>query len=160
MIAVILLVLIVPAFVQPDRGLWHRGDRRDADRQLPAGGGAVQAVAWKPWAGHCRCCSCSSRSMRAYLSANLTKIPDGGWVPLADGLHHLHPADHLVARAQADASRTWRRHHPDPEVFAKSAHSSAARVPGTAVFMASTAMACHRRCCTTSSTTRCCTSAW
>jgi KUP system potassium uptake protein len=73
----------------------------------------------------------------AYLGANFTKIPDGGWVPLA------------MAGVIFTLLTTWSRGRMlmrqnmaegtiPVEVFAKSAHSSATRVPGTAIFMAST----------------------
>jgi len=70
----------------------------------------------------------------AYFSANLTKIPDGGWVPLLIG---------LVAFTMLT---TWNRGRKlmidrmneaamPVQVFIKSAATSATRVPGTAVFM-------------------------
>ncbi|WP_088310124.1 potassium transporter Kup [Novosphingobium sp. B 225] len=73
-----------------------------------------------------------------YLGANLIKVPDGGWVPL------------MIAGAIFTLLTTWSRGRSlmrqsmtegaiPMEVFAKSAHSSATRVPGTAIFMASTA---------------------
>ena len=74
----------------------------------------------------------------AYLSANFTKIPDGGWVPLVMGLSIFtllttwSKGRALMRQNMAEGSIPF-------EVFAKSAHSSAARVPGTAVFMSSTA---------------------
>jgi KUP system potassium uptake protein len=74
----------------------------------------------------------------AYLSANFTKIPDGGWVPLLMGLSIFtllttwSKGRALMRQSMSEGSIPF-------EVFAKSAHSSAARVPGTAVFMASTA---------------------
>ncbi len=73
-----------------------------------------------------------------YFAANLTKVPDGGWVPLFIGLvvftllttwsrgRHL-----MVERLRESAM-------PIP-VFVASAANSAVRVPGTAVFMTSTA---------------------
>lgn len=73
----------------------------------------------------------------AYLSANFTKIPDGGWVPLLMGLAIFtllttwSKGRALMRQSMAEGTIPF-------EVFAKSAHSSAARVPGTAVFMAST----------------------
>ncbi|WP_084250943.1 potassium transporter Kup [Sphingomonas pruni] len=74
----------------------------------------------------------------AYLTANLTKIPDGGWFPLLVGLivftilttwakgRHL-----MMARLREAAMPI--------KVFISSAATSATRVPGTAVFMTSTA---------------------
>nr|WP_309752815.1 potassium transporter Kup [Novosphingobium sp.] len=73
-----------------------------------------------------------------YLGANLIKVPQGGWVPLA------------IAAAIFTMLTTWSRGRSlmrqtmaegsiPMEVFAKSAHSSATRVPGTAIFMASAA---------------------
>ena len=74
----------------------------------------------------------------AYLSANLTKIPDGGWVPLVMGLFIFtllttwSKGRSLMRQNMAEGTIPF-------EVFAKSAHSSATRVPGTAIFMASSA---------------------
>jgi len=73
----------------------------------------------------------------AYLGANLIKVPQGGWVPLAMGLFIF------TLLTTWSKGRTLMRMNMAEgtipvEVFAKSAHSSAARVPGTAVFMAST----------------------
>ncbi|HXD04271.1 MAG TPA: potassium transporter Kup [Novosphingobium sp.] len=72
----------------------------------------------------------------AYLAANFTKIPDGGWVPLLMGmtiftlLTTWSKGRALMRQSMAEGTIPF-------DVFAKSAHSSAARVPGTAVFMAS-----------------------
>ena len=38
----------------------------------------------------------------AYLAANLTKVPDGGWFPLLVGLHRLHLPHHLGEGPPAD----------------------------------------------------------
>ena len=73
----------------------------------------------------------------AYLSANFTKIPDGGWVPLVMGLVIFtllttwSKGRMLMRQSMSEGSIPF-------EVFARSAHSSAARVAGTAVFMSST----------------------
>ncbi|MES2492269.1 MAG: potassium transporter Kup [Pseudomonadota bacterium] len=73
----------------------------------------------------------------AYLASNLTKIPDGGWVPLIMGLIIFtllttwSKGRSLMRQNMAEGTIPF-------ELFAKSAHSSAARVPGTAVFMSST----------------------
>jgi len=69
-----------------------------------------------------------------YLAANLTKIPDGGWVPLVMGLTIFtllttwSKGRGLMTQSMAEAAIPF-------EVFAKSAHSSAARVAGTAIFL-------------------------
>ena len=73
----------------------------------------------------------------AYLGANLTKIPDGGWVPLAMGLS-IFTLLTTWSRGRALMRQNMAEGAIPMEVFAKSAHSSAARVAGTAVFMAST----------------------
>ena len=74
----------------------------------------------------------------AYLAANLTKIPDGGWVPLMMGL-----AIFTLLTTWSRGRTLMRQNMAEGaipfEVFTKSAHNSAARVPGTAIFMASTA---------------------
>jgi len=73
----------------------------------------------------------------AYFAANMTKVKDGGWFPL------------LIGGIAFAMLTTWARGRKlmrermiesalPLDVFAKSAHSSAARVPGTAIFMAST----------------------
>jgi KUP system potassium uptake protein len=70
----------------------------------------------------------------AYFGANITKIPDGGWVPL------------LIGLIAFTFLTTWNRGRKlmidkmnesamPVQVFIKSAANSAARVPGTAVFM-------------------------
>ena len=72
----------------------------------------------------------------AYFAANLTKVMDGGWFPL------------MVGAAAFTALTTWARGRKlmrdrmiesalPLDVFAKSAHGSATRVPGTAIFMCS-----------------------
>jgi KUP system potassium uptake protein len=70
----------------------------------------------------------------AYFGANLTKVPDGGWFPL------------LVGVVAFTLLTTWARGRKlmigrmneaaiPTEIFIRSAANSAARVPGTAVFM-------------------------
>ncbi len=73
----------------------------------------------------------------AYLSANFTKIPDGGWVPLAMGLA-IFTLLTTWSRGRALMRQSMAEDAIPMEIFAKSAHSSATRVPGTAIFMAST----------------------
>ena len=73
----------------------------------------------------------------AYLGANLIKVPDGGWVPLMMGLF-IFTLLTTWSRGRALMRQNMAEGTIPVEVFAKSAHSSAARVPGTAVFMAST----------------------
>ncbi len=73
----------------------------------------------------------------AYLLANLTKVPEGGWVPLAVGLAAFillttwHRGRQLMQRRLREAAMPV-------DVFVRSAARAAARVPGTAVFMTST----------------------
>jgi KUP system potassium uptake protein len=91
---------------------------------------------WKPWAA-VPLLALFFALDAAYLGANLTKVPDGGWVPLTMGLAIFtllttwSKGRHLMRANMAEGTIPI-------EVFAKSAHSSAARVPGTAVFMTST----------------------
>ncbi len=74
----------------------------------------------------------------AYLASNLTKIPDGGWFPLLIGfiiftlLTTWARGRKLMIARMAEASMPIK-------VFISSAATSAARVPGTAVFMTSSA---------------------
>jgi KUP system potassium uptake protein len=73
-----------------------------------------------------------------YFSSNLTKIPAGGWFPLLVGaiaftlLTTWAKGRKLMIDRMNEASLPM-------EIFIKSAAPSAARVPGTAVFMTSTA---------------------
>lgn len=74
----------------------------------------------------------------AYFTSNLTKIPDGGWFPLAVGaiiftcLTTWAKGRKLMIRRMNEAAMPI-------QVFIKSAASSAARVPGTAIFMTTAA---------------------
>ncbi|MGN3975414.1 potassium transporter Kup [Tsuneonella sp. SYSU-LHT278] len=72
----------------------------------------------------------------AYFAANITKVPDGGWFPL------------LIGGIAFTLLTTWARGRKlmrermsevalPISIFAKSARNSATRVPGTAIFMAS-----------------------
>ncbi len=73
----------------------------------------------------------------AYLGANLIKVPDGGWVPLTMGLL-IFTMLTTWSRGRALMRQSMAEGTIPMEIFAKSAHSSAQRVPGTAIFMAST----------------------
>ncbi len=72
-----------------------------------------------------------------YFAANAAKITDGGWFPLLIGfiaftlLTTWNRGRRLMRDRMTEAALPL-------NVFAKSAHGSAARVPGTAIFMAST----------------------
>ncbi len=73
----------------------------------------------------------------AYLSANLTKVPSGGWFPLLVGMIVF---TFLTTWSKGRALMVARmREAAMPiKVFVGSAANSATRVPGTAVFMTST----------------------
>lgn len=70
----------------------------------------------------------------AYFAANLTKVPDGGWFPLAVGAVAF-----TLLTTWARGRKLMRERMAEVElpldIFAKSAHSSTQRVPGTAIFM-------------------------
>ncbi|MCK0128687.1 potassium transporter Kup [Erythrobacter sp. F6033] len=72
----------------------------------------------------------------AYFAANLTKVPEGGWFPLMVGFIAF-----LLLTTWARGRKLMRErmseHALPMEIFAKSAKNSALRVPGTAIFMAS-----------------------
>ena len=72
----------------------------------------------------------------AYFAANLTKIPDGGWFPLAVGA-----VGFVILTTWAKGRQIMRKNMAESampiEIFTKSAANSATRVPGTAIFMAS-----------------------
>ncbi|AVA13418.1 potassium transporter Kup [Sphingopyxis granuli] len=74
----------------------------------------------------------------AYFAANLIKVPDGGWVPLAIGLSIFTMLTTWSRGRKLMQQRMAEGAMPIP-VFVKSAADSATRVPGTAVFMTSTA---------------------
>lgn len=72
----------------------------------------------------------------AYFAANLSKVPDGGWFPLVVGLIAF-----TLLTTWARGRKLMRERMSEValpmEIFAKSAKNSATRVPGTAIFMAS-----------------------
>ncbi|HWK37105.1 potassium transporter Kup [Sphingomonas sp.] len=74
----------------------------------------------------------------AYFAANLTKVPDGGWVPLLIGLVIFTMLTTWAKGRKLMIDRLRESAMPI-KVFIQSAANSATRVPGTAVFMTSTA---------------------
>ncbi len=70
----------------------------------------------------------------AYFAANLTKVPDGGWFPLLVGGFAF-----VLLTTWARGRKLMRARMAEVglplDIFAKSARNSAARVPGTAIFM-------------------------
>jgi len=74
----------------------------------------------------------------AYFSANLTKVPDGGWFPLLMGFI-IFTLLTTWARGRGLMIERMRESAIPVPVFIKSAVNSATRVPGTAVFMTSSA---------------------
>ena len=70
----------------------------------------------------------------AYLAANLTKVPDGGWFPLLVGFV-VFTFLTTWARGRKLMLARMREASMPVEIFVKSAANSATRVPGTAVFM-------------------------
>jgi KUP system potassium uptake protein len=73
----------------------------------------------------------------AYFSANLTKVPDGGWFPLLAGLVIFTMLTTWSKGRGLMMDRLSEAAMPIP-VFVASAANSAVRVGGTAVFMTST----------------------
>ena len=71
-----------------------------------------------------------------YFSANLLKVPTGGWFPLLVGVAAFTLLTTWAKGRQLLVSQLRKGEIP-PELFIKSAVGSAARVPGTAVFMTS-----------------------
>jgi KUP system potassium uptake protein len=72
----------------------------------------------------------------AYFGANLIKVPQGGWVPLAIGFF-IFTLLTTWARGRTLMRERMSESALPLEIFAKSAKNSALRVPGTAIFMAS-----------------------
>lgn len=73
----------------------------------------------------------------AYFTANLTKVPDGGWFPLLAGIA-IFTLLTTWAKGRRLMVERMRESAMPIKVFIQSAAGSAARVPGTAVFMTST----------------------
>ena len=94
---------------------------------------------WKwHWAGAVALLSVFYIVDGAYLAANLTKIPYGGWFPLLIGFLAFTLLTTWSRGRQLMIERMRESAMPIP-VFVASAANSAVRVPGTAVFMTSTA---------------------
>ena len=74
----------------------------------------------------------------AYLAANLTKVPDGGWFPLLIGLI-IFTMLTTWARGRKLMHERMAEGAMPVSLFIDSAVNSATRVPGTAVFMTSAA---------------------
>jgi KUP system potassium uptake protein len=74
----------------------------------------------------------------AYFAANMTKVPDGGWFPLLIGFV-IFTLLTTWARGRELMMARLREAAMPIAVFVKSAANSATRVPGTAVFMTSSA---------------------
>jgi KUP system potassium uptake protein len=72
----------------------------------------------------------------AYFAANLLKVPSGGWFPLAIGLIAFTFLT-TWAKGRRLLARQLKQGDIPLHLFIKSACNSAARVPGTAVFMTS-----------------------
>jgi KUP system potassium uptake protein len=70
----------------------------------------------------------------AYFTANMTKVPDGGWFPLLIGVVAFTLLTTWAKGRQLMIARMGESTMP-VDIFIKSAAGSAARVPGTAVFM-------------------------
>ena len=73
----------------------------------------------------------------AYFTANLTKVPSGGWFPLVVGLIVFTMLT-TWSRGRKLMMERMREAAMPVKVFINSAATSASRVPGTAVFMTST----------------------
>ncbi len=73
----------------------------------------------------------------AYLGANLLKVPQGGYFPLLVGLA-IFTLLTTWSRGRALMRERMAESTMPMEIFIKSASGSAQRVPGTAIFMAST----------------------
>ncbi|WP_442681257.1 potassium transporter Kup [Sphingomonas sp. ASY06-1R] len=74
----------------------------------------------------------------AYFAANMTKVPDGGWFPLLMGFI-IFTLLTTWARGRSLMIERMREAAIPVPVFVRSAVNSATRVPGTAVFMTSSA---------------------
>jgi len=94
---------------------------------------------WKwHWAGAVALLSVFYIVDGAYLAANLTKIPDGGWFPLLIGFI-IFTLLTTWSRGRTLMIERMRESAMPIPIFVASAANSAVRVPGTAVFMTSSA---------------------
>ena len=75
----------------------------------------------------------------AYFASNIIKIPDGGWFPLLVGLFTFTGLT-TWSRGRALMQERLRESSMPIELFIKSAAKAATRVPGTAVFMTTSAV--------------------
>lgn len=92
---------------------------------------------WKPWAAIPLLALFFAVDI-AYLGANLTKVPDGGWFPLLIGFMVFTLLTTWARGRKLLASRLGEGETP-VELFIKSAVGDASRAPGTAIFMTSQA---------------------
>ena len=101
-------------------------------------GRAPTDVELEPLTSSPRCWRSSSRSTSPIYPPNLPKIPAGGWFPLLVGAIVFTFLTTWAKGRQLMINRMNEASLPI-EIFIKSAAPSAARVPGTAVFMTSSA---------------------
>ena len=92
---------------------------------------------WKPWLAAPILAVFFTVDL-AYFAANLTKVPDGGWFPLLVGLIAFTLLTTWAKGRQLMIKRMNEAAMP-AAIFIKSAAGSATRVPGTAVFMTTSA---------------------
>ena len=90
---------------------------------------------WKPWTA-APLLALFFLIDTAYLAANFTKVPDGGWIPLAMGVF-IFTLLTTWSKGRSLMRASMAEDTLPIEIFVKSAQSSALRVPGTAVFMSS-----------------------
>ena len=98
-----------------------------------------------------------------FLAANLTKLLHGAWLPLLIGRGHLHRDDHLAARPPGGHRAAREPRRAAARVHRRVARAAPVRFIGSPVPRSSSTgtRPPHRwPCGPTSSTTRCCTSAW
>jgi KUP system potassium uptake protein len=92
---------------------------------------------WKPWVAIPTLAIFFTVDI-AYFAANLTKVPDGGWFPLLVGLFAFTLLT-TWARGRKLMIHRMNEAAMPASIFIKSAAGSATRVPGTAVFMTTSA---------------------
>jgi len=137
MIAVILLVLVFERS-QTLTAAYGIAVMGDADRQPAARGGAVQSVALEAGLRAAAARAVLRGRCAIYLGANLANTPMAAGCRCSWALPSS-PCSTTWSRGRALMRQHMAEGALPLEVFTRSAHTSAARVPGTAVFMASTA---------------------
>ena len=127
----------LPQLVEPRRGLRHRGHRHDDDHDAALLPRRARPLALAAAGGRGRSRSSSSAWTSSFFGANLVKIEEGGWFPIAVGARRssrlLPPGSAAAARSPRMMQERGAPARPLPR--RDGAQAAPPRVPGTAVFL-------------------------